>query len=217
MTSERIIAIALGAVAMFTVMLLRRKQYPHVAFWKLPIICVMLTICGVLGTILLFFIENGSFAGTSFFGAVLLVPILMLPLLLLRIPYGTLMDICATAECAMLAVMKLDCLAGGCCYGKLLYNQDGIVIRFPSQIVEMITIIIIMFVLFRLDKKETNKNKLYPYYLILYGATRAVLNYFRGGISPLVWIIPNGTFWGLFSILLGLAWLQRVKRKETVN
>ena len=215
MAPERIIAIVIGAVAMFIVMFLRRKQYPQVAVWKLPIICVMLTVCGVLGTLLLFYIENGHFGGTSFFGAVLLVPILMLPVLLLRIPYGTLMDICATAECAMLAVMKLDCLAGGCCYGKLLYDQNGIVIRFPSQIVEMITILIIMFVLFRLDKKETNKHKLYPYYLILYGATRAVLNYCRGGISPLVWIIPNGTFWGLFSVLMGLACLQRIKRKET--
>ena len=77
--------ISLGAVAMFVSMVLRKKQFPQVALWKMIVLTVWLTITGVLGTMILAYIESGKFGGTSFYGAVLMVPVLIMPAMLLRI------------------------------------------------------------------------------------------------------------------------------------
>ena len=213
MGTERILTIAAGTAAMLGLMLFQRKRYPSVAVWKLPVISVILTVCGVLGTMLLFFLEIGRFGGTSFFGAVLLVPLLMLPALLLRISYGTLMDLCAAAECAMLAIMKIDCLRSGCCQGVMMENLG---FRFPSQIVEMIAALAIMVILVVLGKQQKNRGKLYPLYLMFYGGSRFILNWFREDIAPYFWQLPPGNYWALISVGIGFAWLIFLRRKERV-
>jgi len=206
---QRMLIIGFGTVGMLFLLLIRRKAFPSVQVWKLPIISVMLTIAGVAGAMLMFFIESGHFGGTSFFGAILFIPILMLPALLLRIPYGTIMDMCAPAECLMLAFMKVDCLISDCCIGKYLPTLG---FQFPSQIVEMLTILIIMLVLLHFERDARNRNMLYAYYLILYGATRFALNWFRYGIKPFVWILPAGNFWSIVAIIVGLLWLIAAKK-----
>ena len=204
MGTERILVICTGSFAMLVLMLLRRKAFPTVALWKIPVLSILLTITGVLGTMIMFFIETGKFGGTSFFGAVLFVPVLMLPAMLLRIPFHTIMDLCAPAICIMLAIMKIDCLMSGCCIGKYLPSLG---FQFPSQIVEMIVALIILCILLWLERKGTETNKLYPYFMILYGTTRFVLNWFRYGLVPFVWILPNGNFWSVIAVLVGVVWL----------
>ena len=76
--------ISLGAVAMFVSMVLRKKQFPQVALWKMIVLTVWLTITGVLGTMILAYIESGKFGGTSFYGAVLMVPVLIMPAMLMK-------------------------------------------------------------------------------------------------------------------------------------
>ena len=144
MGTQRVLIIGGGAVAMLILMLLRRKTFPQVQIWKYPLISILLTFAGVAGAMLMHFVESGHFGGTSFFGAILFVPVLMLPALLLRVPYGTLMALCAPAECLMLAFMKVDCLISDCCIGKYLPALD---FQFPSQIVEMLTALVIMLIL----------------------------------------------------------------------
>ena len=196
-------------MGMLILMLLSRKKYPHIRLWMYPVISLLLTVAGVAGTMLMFYIETGRFGGTSFFGAILFVPVLMLPVLLLRIPYRTLMDLCAPAESLMLAVMKLDCLAQGCCSGKYFPSLD---FRFPSQIVEMIVTLCIMLLLLYIRKDPCKEGSLYGWYLIIYGSTRFVLNWFRHGISPFVWLLPAGNFWSLIAVAFGLLWLLVMKK-----
>ena len=211
---QRILIVAGGAVGMLILMLLRRKNYPEVKLWKYPVISVLLTIAGVAGAMLMHFIESGDFGGTSFFGAILFVPILLLPALLLRVPYGLLMDLCAPAECLMLAFMKVDCLVSGCCGGRYLPDLG---IKFPSQIVELTVALLIMLGLVKLEQNRKNRNTLYGYYLLAYGSTRFVLNWFRYGLRPYVWILPPGNFWSLIAIALGAIWViidYRFSRKS---
>ena len=66
MLSGRWAVIGLGAVAMLASMLLQKKQYPQVAIWKMFPLTLWLTITGVLGTMILAYIETGEFGGTSF-------------------------------------------------------------------------------------------------------------------------------------------------------
>lgn len=211
MGKQRIMIILAGTVAMFILMLLRKKRYQDVKAWKMALISIWLTISGVIGAMLMFFIETGEFGGTSFFGAILFVPIIIIPAILLKVPYGTLLDLCAPAESLMLAFMKMDCYLGDCCIGKYLPSLG---FQFPSQIVEMFVTLVIMAVLTEIEKKPKNKNTLYGWYLILYGATRFVLNWFRYGVKPFVWILPAGNFWSLVAIAAGIAWLAAVKSKK---
>lgn len=214
MGKQRIMILVLGTVAMFFLMLLRRKKYPEVNIWKMAVISFWLTISGVIGAMLMYFIETGSFGGTSFFGAILFVPVIVSPAVILKVKYSTLLDLCAPAESLMLAFMKFDCYLSGCCIGKYLPTLG---FQFPSRLVEIITTLIIMAALLKLENKPENKGRIYAWYLVLYGATRFVLNWFRYGVKPFVWILPAGNFWSVVAVIIGTIWLifTKNKRKNT--
>lgn len=206
---QRIIIILLGSIGMFLLMLMRRKSFPNIKIWKIAIVNICLTIAGVIGAVLMHYIESGNLNGTSFFGAVLFVPIIMIPVVVIKVPYGEIMDLCAPAEALMLAFMKMDCLLVGCCMGKYLPNIE---IQFPSQIIEMIVAIIITIVLVKIEKNTNNKNMIYGWYLVIYGAIRFLLNWFRYGVKPFVWILPAGNFWSIVAIIIGSIWIFTVKQ-----
>lgn len=204
MSLSRLSIIGLGALAMLVTMLLRKKHFPQVAIWKMVILNVWLTITGVLGTMILAFIETGSFGGTSFYGAVLMVPILILPALLMKITYKDILNLCAPAECAMLLVMRFDCLDKGCCFGKYLPKLG---FQFPSQITEMVVAVAVMLILIQIHRKN-RQAQLYPWYMILYGALRFSINGLRyGGTDPWLLGLSNGHFWSVVSMVIGAAWL----------
>ena len=197
---------------MFLSMLLRRKQFPQVAIWKMAVLDIWLTITGVLGTMILAYIEMGKFGGTSFYGAVFLVPILILPAMLMRITYKDILNLCAPAECAMLLVMRFDCLDKGCCFGRYL---PALEFQFPSQIAEMVVAITIMIALIQMHRKD-RKVQLYPWYMILYGVCRFILQGFRyGGTDPWVLGLSQGHFWSLIAVVIGTVWLLLSRARKT--
>lgn len=212
MLSGRMAIIGLGAVAMFLSMLLRKKQFPQVAIWKMVLLTLWLTITGVLGTMILAYIEMGKFGGTSFYGAVFLVPILILPAMLMRITYKDILNLCAPAECAMLLVMRFDCLDKGCCFGRYL---PALEFQFPSQIAEMVVAITIMITLIQMHRKD-RQVQLYPWYMILYGVCRFILQGFRyGGTDPWVLGLSQGHLWSLVSMAIGTVWLLLSRRRTS--
>jgi len=202
--SGRLAIIGLGALAMWLTMLARKKQFPQVAIWKMTLLTAWLTVTGVAGTMILAYIEMGEFGGTSFYGAVLLVPILIMPAMLMKISYLDILNLCAPAECAMLVVMRFDCLDKGCCFGRYL---PRIGFQFPSQIAEMIVGTAVMTALIWMHRKN-RQTLLYPWYMILYGILRFILNGFRyGGTDPWILGLSQGHFWSLISVAIGAAWL----------
>ena len=212
MLSGRMAIIGLGAVAMFLSMLLRKKLFPQVTIWKMVLLTVWLTVTGVLGTMILAYIEMSEFGGTSFYGAVFLVPILILPAMLMRITYKDLLNLCAPAECAMLLVMRFDCLDKGCCFGRYL---PALEFQFPSQIAEMVVAITIMITLIQMHRKD-RQVQLYPWYMILYGVCRFILQGFRyGGTDPWVLGLSQGHFWSLIAVVIGTVWLLLSRARKT--
>ena len=215
MGTQRIIIVCAGTIGMFLQMLLRRKHFPNLQLWKITVISILLTLAGVAGAMLMYFIETGHFSGTSLFGSIFFIPLFLLPaVLLLRVKFSTLMDLCAPAECLMLVLMKLDCQLSGCCIGKYLPSLE---IQFPSQIIEMIVFFFIMLSLMKLEQKASNRGRIYGYYLVIYGIARFILNWFRYGVAPFVWILPAGNFWSLIAIALGTLWLTITKPNPTVR
>ncbi len=204
---EFFVLLAVGTAFMFFVMLFCGKRY-KISWLKASVLTLSLTVSGVLGTKFMFFLETNAWGGLSFFGAVFFAPIIMLlAALILRVPFRTVLDLCAPAECIMLSVMKVNCLRYGCCSGRVIfYTDDFYPVFFPSQLVELLNAIILMFVLFAIMHYERNRGKIYPWYMILYGATRFVLNFLRD-TDPFVLGIPAGHIWSIVSIFGGIIWI----------
>lgn len=219
-----ILVLLVGTFAMMIPMLFQASKY-QITKWKIVPTAFVLTVVGTLGTYLWFFVENFAFGGRSFYGAVFLVPVVFwLFAYVIRIPYAQLMDLCAPAECIMLSIMKIKCLIDGCCIGRTLFVTElGEIVRFPSQIVELVAAYVIVWVLLAMSCKTQHRGKIYPWYLILYGASRFVLNFFRdewaqynGGIPPF------GNIWSVCAVIIGVVWIilynkRRDASKKTVT
>lgn len=212
-----LIILAVGTVLMAGPMLLvaRKNRLP---LWKVAPISVLLTAVGTIGTYIWFWIESGGdWGGRSFYGAVFIVPLVFVAIApLFRVSYGTLMDLCAPAECLMLAIMKIQCLLGGCCSGRLLYiTEQSTGVYFPSALAEMINALLLCAVLVFLSVRKGHKKTLYPYYLILYGVSRFILNMLRAEWESFEGFLPYGNIWSLVAIAIGFVWLFILNHQKT--
>jgi prolipoprotein diacylglyceryltransferase len=203
------IALIIGTVCMEAVMLICCRWYGF-SVWKVIPSAMMLTIVGFLSVMLMYYIENGKVGGLSFFGAVLFVPVFWIVIAgLLRLPYKLSLDMTAPSICIMLAIMKLECLRSGCCTGRFLYqSKDGVAIYFPSRQVECANAIILMLVLMHFIRKGKYKERIYPVFMILFGTTRFILNWFRYTEKMFLFHIPAGNFWTVVSICVGILWIS---------
>ncbi len=215
MSVKLILFLFAGTVLMFFP-IWRMDKVAKVPIWKSAVHSVVLTLMGTIGTLLMFYVENGYFGGISFFGAVFFVP-LVFPLvaLALKIPYGQIMDRCAVGECVMLALMKVHCMLGGCCIGRVLgTTAQGTVIRFPSRLAEMAVAGILFAILFIWFKKGKRPGLLYPWYMLLYGIVRFGLNFLRELPEESKLLLPFGNIWSLVAIVFGLVWLLVWKNRQ---
>lgn len=212
MTLKTILALSTGTLAMLILITILMKRY-SIACWKGIPVSILLTVTGTIGTYIWFFVEGSWFGGRSYYGAVFLVPIAFAYLArYINIPYSELMDFCAPAECIMLVIMKYQCLIDGCCGGRTLgVTADGVGIIFPSQIVELSNALILAAVLMCMAFSSRNRGKIYAWYMILYGATRFVLNWFREDTTPLLMALPAGNLWSLLAVFIGTLWLLDYK------
>lgn len=206
--------LAIGTVLMLMVTI------PLACRLKLPLIrtivfTVVLALVGLAGALLMGVVEGNQWGARSFFGALFLPPLVMLPVaLILRYPYGKMLDLCAPAECIMLALLKLKCCADGCCYGREM-TMFSHTFTFPSQVTELVAALILMAVLILMILSGRHDGTIYPWYMILYGASRFLLNLLRE-TTPFVWILPAGNFWSLISLALGFLALYVTNRKSRV-
>ena len=170
-----------GAVFLvFFIELLVNKQL-HLPVWKIVVFTIAIVPIGAFCGKLMRLIEAGTWTGVSFYGAVLIAPFPMIVVgYLLKLKLTETLALCAPAGCVTLIFMKIQCKITGCCYGRILWYQDnGRPVRFPSQIVEMIVGIILLFVLMRLIMSEKYQRYVYAWFLLLYGSTRFFLNLLR--------------------------------------
>lgn len=216
MNPTTLIILFIGTLAMMVPMLFQARKY-NITKWKIIPVAFVLTVVGTLGTYIWFWVENFYFLGRSFYGAMFIVPVVFVLLaFIIKIPYGELMDLCGPAECIMLSFMKVQCLVSGCCGGRILFtNELGEAVRFPSQLAELIAAYAIFITLLIMSHREGNKEKIYPWYMILYGASRFVLNFFReewahydGGLPPF------GTVWSVLAVIIGVCWIVFYNKKN---
>jgi len=211
--------LVIGVVCMIACMLYMAWPWKTITIPKIVIIAAVMPIIGVLGSYGMYFIENGKWDGRSFYGAVFLMPVLMYPVAkLLKVGYGEALDLCIPAGCISHALIKVKCSIDGCCYGRAFIINSRRV-RFPSQKVECVAALVLMAVLLVMAKKGKWKGKIYFWYLILYGASRFVLEFFRD-TDPWIGPLSAGSFWSLISIAIGAAALlysRKLDEGETMK
>jgi prolipoprotein diacylglyceryltransferase len=212
------IPVIIGMILRIPILLIQGKRF-NVKTFKLPILAVVFTLFELFGTMVLYVIENGAIGGMSYYGGILLMPIFAILLsLVFRIKYLDTMDLFATVAGAMV-VMRVQCILTGCCGGKVLFTYKGTDIRFPNRIIEIITVLVLTIILLNLGKKVKYKGLLYPIYMISYGIVRFIINWFREGVTPFVWVLPAGNFWSLIAIAVNVLWIIVVikNRKKLVT
>ena len=172
--------------------------------WKIAVFAFAVVPIGVFCAKLMRIIEEGTWVGYSFYGAVLFEPFIMILFgLLIKIKPIEILELGAPTGCLSLLFLKIQCKITGCCYGKILWYQDnGRPVRFPSQIVEMFVGIILLFVLMKIIESEKHRKYVYAWFLLLYGSTRFFLNLLRD-TEPFVLGMSAGCFWSLISCMIG--------------
>ena len=183
-------------------MLVNRKL--NLPIWKLVIFTLAIVPIGMFCGKLMRLVEAGTWEGVSYYGALLFAPFPMLLVgLLLRVKPVDTLTMCAPAGCVTLFFLKIQCKITGCCYGRILrYLENGRLVRFPSQIVEMIVGIILLFVIMRIIQSEKQRKFVYAWFLLLYGSTRFFLNLLRD-TEPFVLGLSAGCFWSLIACIIG--------------
>lgn len=195
----------------------RAKKYGF-SIIAVTLISFLEVVVGFLCTQILFFVENGEWGGTSFFGAVLLLPLLVMLFSKMKcVSFAKITDLIAPSGLAMYAVNKLNCYVAGCCAGKLMrFTEYGVPVYFPSQICELSTTLVIVLILFVIERFKIFNGKIYPIALVLYGISRFVLNLYRDS-KPFVLGLPIGNIWALISVLVGVLWIFISHRNFSIN
>ena len=204
----------LGMLVVFLMMWYTNKYY-RLPLWKVAVACVFVAVASYYGMKIMFFIESGGkWKGRSFYGTMFMIPLVMYPVAkALKEPYGILLDLVPPAGFLMLAFFKVKCKIDGCCFGRMI-TVGGSAFRFPSQIVECVAAVILMFVMILIIKSGRWRGYVYAWCLFLYGCTRFALNLLRE-TTPWIGPFAPGEFWSLIAILLGAAFLLRAKKQRT--
>ena len=202
-------------LAMFLVCFLRRRKY-GVSIPKIVVIVLTVAVSGVVGAMLMSFVENGRFGGISFYGSIFLVPLTFVLLAKpLKMPLGQLEDFAMASACLALVPVKAGCLLSGCCVGMVLAREgDTVIARFPSPLAEMALGVAIFIFLLWAERSEKSRGLICPLFLFTYGLGRFILNFFRARLPAFVWFIPAGHFWSLISMAVGAALFFYVLRKR---
>ncbi|MCL2531044.1 MAG: prolipoprotein diacylglyceryl transferase [Oscillospiraceae bacterium] len=104
---------------------------------------------------------------------------------------------------------RLGCYFNGCCYGIVL----SLGARFPSQLAEtgFAIIILLLFLIVRLERKKTNI--MFPLFVILYSIGRLAFEFFRED-TVRVGLISMSQWVAVMLIVGCIVWIVKVLSKS---
>lgn len=203
-----------GVVGMAVLCCLRAKRY-RLSYLKAVLFSLMLALCGLLGTKLLYILENWSetiqtgitLGGQSFFGALFLVPFFVAI-------YGKIFklhpmestDFCAAPVIFILTCMRLGCAMSGCCAGICIGT-----FQWPAQLMEACADSALLVYILTKEVKAGAKGQLYPVLMLVYGSYRFFLEFIRDTVKD--WLfLSHGQWFSIVAVAVGMLWLTKVKK-----
>lgn len=197
--------IAVGAIAGTVYLVHRGKKEVGFTFDQANMLFLLLFLAAFIGgKVFLFFEDTGHYlkhpgklvagSGFVFYGSFLFaIPAMLWFFRKQKLPVLQMLDMMAITTCLVHMFGRLGCFLAGCCYGKPTDSFVGVIYTsplcqarplhttlYPTQLFESGYIFGVMLFLLYLRDKKTFQGQLFLLYLLLYGAGRFVLEYFRG-------------------------------------
>ncbi|WP_029551373.1 prolipoprotein diacylglyceryl transferase [Thermocrinis jamiesonii] len=145
-----------------------------------------------------------------------------------KLPIWKIADLSVIAVAIAHSIGRLGCTSAGCCYGKPFLAEninpgihfsdkfpffyvvfpEGAVAPpymplYPTQLMEFLGLLVIFFILLLFSKRKPFDGFLFALYMLLYGALRFFLEFYRGVTPP---IQPIGLTWNqIVSIFMALS------------
>lgn len=200
---------ALGFVAVFLFFLWRGK-----VFGVKPIRSVLLVLIVypsvVLWMFVQYWIETGVFGGNNIVRCFVYMPLFAIPAAkILNLNWKQACDMLAPATCVVHGVSHWGCIFAGCCNGFQtswgLYNPSTQQYCFPSQPLEALTALFIIWFILHREKKNNYKvdGLSMPIMLMLFGSTRFLFEFFRD--NEKLWMgCSSLAFHALFMAVVGM-------------
>lgn len=141
-----------------------------------------------------------------------------------KLPYLAFVDLFSPSLVLAHAFGRIGCFFAGCCYGmecdcaiSVVFPQGAVapagVPLIPTQLMESVFLFLLSFVLIRMLKKEKVFGVVASWYMILYGAWRFVIEFFRDDERGFVGALSTSQFISIFAVVAGVLLLILVTKK----
>lgn len=175
------------------------KEKLRISEWMALLLAVLHTVVGVLCVKVFAFME-GEPGGMSLFGAIFFLPALYaLAAFITKRKAADIFDVFTISVIFTLLCARLNCLKAGCCLGNMIFETE---LRWPTRELEIIFYLILIGWLGKKAGKAKFSGKLYPIYMMAYGAFRFVEEWFRETKNS-IGIFHISHIWALVSIAVG--------------
>lgn len=180
----------------------------NIKLWQGIVLALSVNVFGVLGVFLLGYVQSGfTDMSPSFMGAMIFTPIFVGVISkLFRVDVLDGISISAIPIASMGACMKIGCFLNGCCGGIVING-----VEFPVQLVEACISIVIVVVLFVLQRKLQDFKTLFAWYMVMYSVTRFFIEYLRDTPKNIL-LMSMGQVTSLIVLVLGMVFLVIYKK-----
>ena len=141
-----------------------------------------------------------------------------------KLPYLAFVDLFSPSLVLAHAFGRIGCFFAGCCYGmecdcaiSVVFPKGAVapagVPLLPTQLMESAFLFLLTFILVRLLKKEKTFGVVASWYMILYGAWRFAIEFFRNDERGFIGALSTSQFISIFAVAAGVLLLILVTKK----
>lgn len=165
------------------------------------IIAILSSAAGVVSVKIFAFLESGGDSGMSLFGGIFFMPVLFyLTAKLFKRDIAASFDIITICMIFTIMCARVNCWIKGCCVGLPIPGTEGLF--WPTRQLEIIFYIILLIALGRLVGKPAYSGRIYPLYMMAYGAFRFIIEWFRES-DDLIGFFHIAHVWALITFFIG--------------
>lgn len=187
------------------------KKKLRIKEWMALVISVLHTLIGVLCVKLFAFLESGN-DGMSLYGAIFFLPIIYFVCAkLTKRNVADVFDVFTICTAMTLMFSRFNCLIAGCCTGLIIPGTEAF--RFPTREAEILFYIVLYIILRKKVCKQKYSGKIYPYYMVSYGAFRFITEFFRESEMTYGWFHISH-IWSLLSVAIGVTAICLINKKK---
>ena len=192
--TEHALWLLLGAAGVFTAVWLWMLR-PRLRMSRIAVILFSLAhlAVGVACVKVFAAMEAGEASGISrmsLFGAIFFLPVFYFAgAKITKRKASDVFDIFGVAMIATLFFARINCLIAGCCKGLSIHGLEPA--RWPTREAELVFYVVFLALMAPRVFKNKTKGRLYPIYMIAYGAFRFTIEFFRESTGGRTWHILN--------------------------